>query len=64
MVGGNGKGTLLTIIRKILDDDNCSSLDLFDLKDDRKVNSLVGKLANLGDDVSAKKAMDDETTKR
>ena len=62
--GGNGKGTLLTIIRKILDDDNCSSLDLFDLKDDRKVNSLVGKLANLGDDVSAKKAMDDETTKR
>lgn len=62
--GGNGKGTLLTIIRKILDDDNCSSLDLFDLKDDRKITSAVGKLANLGDDVSAKKAMDDETTKR
>ena len=62
--GGNGKGTLLTIIRKILDDDNCSSLDLFDLKDDRKITSTVGKLANLGDDVSAKKAMDDETTKR
>lgn len=62
--GGNGKGTLLTIIRKILDDDNCSSLDLFDLKDDKKILSTVGKLANLGDDVSAKKAMDDETTKR
>ena len=62
--GGNGKGTLLTIIRKILDDDNCSSLDLFDLKDDKKLLSTVGKLANLGDDVSAKKAMDDETTKR
>lgn len=62
--GGNGKGTLLTIVRKILDDDNCSSLDLFDLKDDRKITSAVGKLANLGDDVSAKKAMDDETTKR
>lgn len=62
--GGNGKGTLLTIIRKILDDDNCSSLDLFDLKDDKKITSTVGKLANLGDDVSAKKAMDDETTKR
>lgn len=62
--GGNGKGTLLTIIRNILDDNNCSSLDLFDLKDDRKITSTVGKLANLGDDVSAKKAMDDETTKR
>ena len=62
--GGNGKGTLLTIIRKILDDDNCSSLDLFDLKDDKKITSTVGKLANLGDDVSAKKVMDDETTKR
>lgn len=49
--GGNGKGTLLTIIRSILETKNCSALSIKNMSDERYVNVLAGKLANLGDDV-------------
>ncbi|KRK79473.1 hypothetical protein FD03_GL000603 [Companilactobacillus nodensis DSM 19682 = JCM 14932 = NBRC 107160] len=49
--GGNGKGTLLAIIRKILDVKNCGSLSIDNMVDERYLNSLQGKLTNLGDDV-------------
>lgn len=49
--GGNGKGTLLEIIRKILNSNNCSSLSIKQLSDDRYLPNIVGKLANLGDDI-------------
>lgn len=49
--GGNGKGTLLTIIRHILNDKNCSGLSIKNMSDERYVNVLAGKLANLGDDI-------------
>lgn len=49
--GGNGKGTLLTIIRKILGPENCSGLSVVDMADERYFVTMTGKLANLGDDI-------------
>lgn len=49
--GGNGKGTLLTIIRNILGSRNVSSLSIKNLAHERYFPSLKGKLANLGDDI-------------
>lgn len=49
--GGNGKGTLLEIIRKILGTANCSSLSIKQMTDERYLVNISGKLANLGDDI-------------
>lgn len=49
--GGNGKGTLLEIIRKILGTENCSSLSIKQMTDERYLVNIAGKLANLGDDI-------------
>lgn len=49
--GGNGKGTLLEIIRKILGNVNCSSLSIKQMSDERYLPNITGKLANLGDDI-------------
>ncbi|MBW8384445.1 MAG: hypothetical protein K0M69_18240, partial [Youngiibacter sp.] len=49
--GGNGKGTLLTIIRKILNAKNCTGLSIKNMSDERYFVTMKGKLANLGDDI-------------
>lgn len=49
--GGNGKGTLLTIIRKILGRKNVSGMSISELADERYQPSFKGMLANLGDDI-------------
>lgn len=49
--GMNGKGTLLNIIRRILGNENCSSLSIEQLGNDRDNSQIIGKLANLGDDI-------------
>lgn len=49
--GGNGKGTLLQIISKILNDKNVSTASIQELSDEKYLANLVGKLANLGDDI-------------
>lgn len=49
--GGNGKGTLLTIIRAILDRKNVTGLSIRNMSDERYFSSMKGKLANLGDDI-------------
>ena len=49
--GGNGKGTLLSIITKILGDKNCSALSIKQMADERYFCTMQGKLANLGDDI-------------
>ncbi|WP_432740911.1 phage/plasmid primase, P4 family [Staphylococcus equorum] len=49
--GGNGKGTLLKIIRKILGAKNVTNLSINNMADPTYVPSLKGSLANLGDDV-------------
>lgn len=49
--GGNGKGTLLTIIRKILNNKNCTGLSITNMSDERYFTTMQGKLVNLGDDI-------------
>lgn len=53
--GGNGKGTLMRIIRRMLGRENYSSLSMHQLVDDRFATSgLYGKIANISGDLSAK----------
>jgi putative DNA primase/helicase len=52
--GGNGKGTMLTIMRRILGRENCSSLSPEEMTKEQYFTSLQGKLANLGDDIEDK----------
>lgn len=49
--GGNGKGTLLQVIKKILNPKNCSTLSIDQITKEQYSNNMIGKLANLGDDV-------------
>ena len=49
--GGNGKGTLLLIIRRILGYHNCSGLSIKQMVDERYFTTMQNKLVNLGDDV-------------
>lgn len=48
----NGKSTLLDMINNMLGYDNISALDLNELSERFKTAELVGKLANVGDDIS------------
>ncbi|WP_425539418.1 DNA primase family protein [Microaceticoccus formicicus] len=49
--GGNGKGTLLQIIKTILGSKNVTGLGIKELSDERYLTSFKGMLANLGDDI-------------
>ena len=49
--GGNGKGTLLQIIKQILNTKNCTAMSIRELSDERYLSAFKGKLANLGDDI-------------
>lgn len=49
--GANGKGTLLQIMKKIYNAKNCTNLSIKQLVDDRFKVTMIGKLANLGDDI-------------
>ena len=49
--GGNGKGTLLQIIKQILNPKNCTGLSVSNMSDERYFVNMRGKLANLGDDI-------------
>jgi putative DNA primase/helicase len=52
--GGNGKGTLLSVIRNLLGSNNVSSISLDRIIDERYLFSMFGKLANCGDDIENK----------
>lgn len=60
--GANGKGTLLQIMRKIYNTKNCTNLSIKQIVDDRFKVTMVGKLANLGDDIEAE-AIDESQLK-
>lgn len=51
--GRNGKGTLLQIMKHIYNSQNCTTLSIKQLTDDRFKVTMIGKLANLGDDIEA-----------
>lgn len=50
--GANGKSTFLTMIQKMLGEENIASLDLKELDAKFQNAELFGKLANIGDDIS------------
>lgn len=52
--GSNGKSTILNVIKKLLGKKNYTSLDMREMEDTFKPAELSGKLANIGDDISAK----------
>jgi putative DNA primase/helicase len=52
--GGEGKGTWLEIIGRILGKENCSFNKISKLPDERYAYDIEGKLANLGDDIEDK----------
>lgn len=52
--GSNGKSTFLDCVKELLGAFNYSSLDMRDMESTFLVAEIKGKLANLGDDISAK----------
>ena len=62
--GSNGKSTLLDVIKRLLGEDNISSVALEDLNDRFKTYQLEGKLANIGDDISNKYIDNNSTFKK
>ena len=52
--GSNGKSTILNLIKRLLGKQNYTSLDLRELEDTFTPSELYNKLANIGDDISAK----------
>ena len=60
--GANGKGTLLQIMGRIYNTKNCTNLSIKQLTDDRYKVTMIGKLANLGDDIEAE-AIDNDQLK-
>lgn len=50
--GSNGKSTFLAVLQSLLGEENIVSLDLKELGDRFKTAEMVGKLANIGDDIS------------
>ena len=51
-VGQNGKSTYLNMLHRILGEDNVSSLDVSTIGERFQSVALMGKLANIGDDIS------------
>lgn len=47
----NGKSTFLSMVQNLLGEENIASLDLKELGDRFKTAEMVGKLANIGDDI-------------
>jgi len=58
--GANGKGTLLQIMKRIYGEDNCTMLSIKQLTESGFMVTMVGKLANLGDDVEPSAITDDQ----
>lgn len=58
--GANGKGTLLQIMKKIYGPENCTALSIKELADTRYQVTMIGKLANLGDDVQPEAINNDQ----
>ena len=58
--GANGKGTLLEIMRRIYNDKNCTNMSIKQLTDPRYNVTMIGKLANLGDDIEAEAINNDQ----
>lgn len=58
--GANGKGTLLQIMKRIYGEDNCTTMSIKQMTETKYMVTMVGKLANLGDDVEPGAITDDQ----
>lgn len=58
--GANGKGTLLQIMKRIYGEDNCTTMSIKQMAEPKYMVTMVGKLANLGDDVEPGAITDDQ----
>lgn len=58
--GANGKGTFLQILKRIYGEKNCTTMSIKQLVDDRFKVTMVGKLANLGDDIEPEAINNDQ----
>lgn len=62
--GANGKSTFLNMLKKMLGKENVTSLSIQELSERFKPALLVGKLANIGDDISNKYLEDNSILKK
>lgn len=63
--GGNGKGTFLRVLRRLLGDDNYSALSLHTLVEDRfAAAGLYGMIANISGDLSSRFVNEPEILKQ
>lgn len=63
--GGNGKGTMLRVLRRMLGDENYSSLSLHTLVEDRfAASGLYGVIANISGDLSSRFVNEPEILKQ
>lgn len=58
--GANGKGTLLQIMKRIYGEDNCTTMSIKQMTEPKYMVTMVGKLANLGDDIEPSAITDDQ----
>lgn len=56
--GRNGKSTVLRILSELMGEGNCSNVLLQQLSDRFSLSALVGKMANIAPDISAKDVLD------
>lgn len=61
---GNGKSTFMDMLGTMIGQENFSALDLRDLSDRFRMSLIVGKLANLGDDISSEPLKDTSIFKK
>ena len=62
--GSNGKSTILKLIRKLIGNDNVSTIGLDQLVKDFQCAELENKLVNIGDDINYKPIKDSGTLKK
>lgn len=62
--GSNGKSTFLKLIKKVIGEENISSISLGQIEQRFKTAELFGKLVNIGDDISGNYIEENETLKK
>ena len=62
--GGTGKSTYIKLIKTLIGEDNCSAVSMHNVCHRFNQTSVVGKLVNLGDDISDQYIQDDSDFKK
>lgn len=62
--GGDGKSTLLNLIKKLYGDNNVSSISLSDIQARFSLANIHGKMLNIGDDIGKGVVLETDTLKK